>query len=126
MSIGHVAHRGHRLFFWSAWLAALAGPVAWAADLEAVYALAPRACASGRATLHLATFLALAVACVGALVAGLTRASFGGAISANDRGSAAAQVGFLSAIGLMSNPLFALIIAAQWLAILVLDPCSPP
>ncbi len=125
MSIGTV-RPANRLFFWSAWLAALAGPVAWAADLEAVYALAPRSCVSGRAMLHLVTFLGLAAAGLGALVAALNRASFGRAIDADDRGSAAAQIRFLSAIGLMSNPLFSLIIVAQWLAILLLDPCSPP
>ena len=86
MSVGPV-RQADRLFFWSAWAAALAGPVAWAADLEAVYALAPRACTSGRAMLHVATFLGLAVAGLGTLVAGLNRASFGRAIGADDQGS---------------------------------------
>ncbi len=58
-------------------------------------------------SLHLATFLGLAVAGLGLLMAGLNRASFGRAIDAGDRGGAAAQVVFLSKVGLMSNPLFA-------------------
>lgn len=109
----------------SAWAAALAGPLAWFLNLEAVYALTPLACASGsRAGLHFTTFGCLAIAAMGA---GLAWFNWVWAARSNPSDAEEgweARVGFLSLLGLGSAALFTLLILAQWIAILVLDPCS--
>ena len=52
------------------WLAVLAGPLAWAAQLQINYALAPTACALGGKTfLHLVSLVTFLIAVAGAFLA---------------------------------------------------------
>src|SRR3954463_13370947 len=110
----------------SALIAAAIGPVAWCINLEVVYALAPRACAGGgRGLLHLSTFCCLGIAILGAALSWFNWGWSGWRDPSDADAGWPARVGFLSLLGIASGSLFALLIVAQWIAILALDPCSP-
>src|SRR4051794_816891 len=126
MNIGGLLRESSSSRYPSAWAAALAGPIAWFMDLEIIYALATHACTVGsRLSLHLAT-----IGCLGAVVlAGATaRVNWGYAGRRNpsdtDHGPEV-QIAFLSLLGLMTASLFGVVIIAQWIAVITLDPCPP-
>jgi hypothetical protein len=126
MNAGSVLRESSSGRYPSAWVAVFAGPIAWLMDLEIIYALATHACTVGsRLSLHLATFCCLGVV----VLAGATaRVNWGHAGRANpsdtDHGPEV-QVAFLSLLGLMTASLFGLVIIAQWIAVITLDPCPP-
>jgi hypothetical protein len=105
------------------WTGILAGPVAWALDLEISYAIVKWTCAAGTET----PFLVITVACL-AMVAG------GAAVSwralrrtrgdvPEDGGSPRQRARFMAILGLASSALFALTIAAAAIPWWVLDAC---
>ena len=108
----------------SAWAAALAGPIAWFVDLEVVYALAPHACAVGsRLSLHLATIACLGAVALGGAMARVNWERAGRRNPSDTDHGPEADVAFLSLLGLMTASLFGLLIVAQWIAVVALDPC---
>lgn len=110
----------------SAWLAALAGPIAWFADLEVVYALAPHACAAGsRLSLHLASIAFLGLTAAGGAIARVNWSWAGRQNPSDTDYGPTPHVAFLSLLGFLTSSLFALVIVAQWVAVAMLDPCPP-
>lgn len=106
------------------WLGVLAGPIAWALQLQINYMLVPRACATGRELpLHLVTFGALLLALAGAALAWrngkrLPRGQ-------TDEGEpVATRSRFMSISGLVLSLAFALVIVALEIPTWVLGPCE--
>ena len=106
------------------WAGLLAGPVAWLVQFEAVYAVTPLVCAGGDLLpLHLIMLVGLIVALGGcALSWSDWRTAGRGWPSDADEGKFA-RARFMSVLGLLTGSLFSLLIVAQWLAVLLLDPC---
>ncbi len=99
-------------------------PTAVLANLEIAYALVPAACASRNTlVLHVVNALWFAFAIAGALLAWRSRKAAGGAGSEED-GSPLARIRFLAGIALMLGAMSLLVIAAQWIAVFILDPCQ--
>jgi hypothetical protein len=104
------------------WAGILAGPLAFAADLLARYALVHSACADGQTTiLTLITMVSMAVICGGAAVA--WRAWQLTATAASSGGRPVDRAKFMAVSGVLSSALFAIVVGAtaypQW----VLDAC---
>jgi len=105
---------------WTAWLA---GPLAWAADLTASYALVKWTCGSQqRFVIHLVTLFALAIIGVG-VFAGL-RALGAAPYDADDEGRRPFDRGhFMAVVGLLACAMFALAVIAAEIPRAVLDAC---
>jgi hypothetical protein len=106
------------------WAGILAGPLAWAVDLMASYAMVKPVCQAGRDTpLHAITIGCLAVVLGGAALSWLawqrTRADVPG-----DGGRPRNRVRFMAVLGLASCALFALQIVAAAIPGLVIDACQ--
>ena len=105
------------------WVGVLAAPVAWAAQMQALYTMVPWACQTDRrAALVLVTVAALALATFGALVARRTWGRVGRG-EPRDEGGARGRSRFFAVVGLLSSAFFFLAIVAQGLATLILHPC---
>jgi hypothetical protein len=105
------------------WAGLLAGPVAWAVQLQAVYALAAWACDGGPAwPLHLASLACLLAAGGGAALSWRDWKAVGGWPGASEA-AAVGRTRLLTVLGMMTGVLFALVILAQWIAVIVL-PCG--
>ena len=105
------------------WVGVLLAPVAWAAQMQALYTMVPWACQTGhRSALVLVSVAALAVALAGALVArrNWARAGRGEPV---DEGGARGRSRFFAVAGLVSSAFFFLVVFAQGLATLILHPC---
>jgi hypothetical protein len=104
---------------WRAWLAVLAGPVAWSLQLQLVYWLAYEACVHhrDRQALHGVTVACLALTLGGGLAALATMRSGGG------RTEAHSPVPFLGRLGLLTAALFAIAIVAGWIIVGSLPIC---
>jgi hypothetical protein len=105
------------------WTGILAGPVAWAFNLEINYALVKWACAAGsERPFALVTGAALAVTAGGGAVSWMalryTRADV-----PEDGGRPRQRARFMAILGLASSALFALTIAAAAIPWWVLDAC---
>src|SRR4051794_1381199 len=123
MTTGFEVQAARRGVYPLAWAAFLAGPIAWCVNLEGCYALALHACAAGgRRTLHLSTLACLAAAVVGGLLARALWARLGHGTPSESEAGPGSGARFLSFLGLVSAPFFAMLILSQWLAILMLDP----
>jgi hypothetical protein len=102
------------------WFAMLAGPIAWALQLQFEYVLAQLSC-YGRmsdAALHWVSAACLAIAVLG----------FVASLHAMKSLTAAAEASltrryFMSLQGLMTSSLFALVIVAQWISVAMLSSC---
>jgi hypothetical protein len=104
------------------WSGVLAGPVAWAADLTASYALVRWICSSRQfALLHLITLLAILVTLGGAWIAWLAFQHSEGSFD-DDRWSVQ-RARFMAVLGLSSSALFLLAILASEMPRWVLDAC---
>lgn len=105
------------------WAGVLAGPVAWAVQLVAVYAMAAWRCDGGPAwPLHLGSLACLVVAAGGATLAWRDWRAVGGWPGASEE-VAVGRTRLMSVVGVMTGSLFVLVIFAQWLAVIVL-PCG--
>lgn len=105
------------------WIGLLAGPAAWAVQLQTVYTLAPWSCDhSNLLPLHLVTSLCLAGAIGGGWLAWKKWQEIGG-WPGGDEDVDSGRVRLMSVVGIMSSALFALVILAQWFAVVMLDPC---
>ena len=105
------------------WVGVLAAPVAWAAQMQALYTMVPWACQTGRRfALVAVSVAALAVAALGALVARRTWARVGRG-EPGAEGGARGRSRFFAVAGLVTSAFFFLVIVAQGLATLILHPC---
>jgi len=105
------------------WTGILAGPIAWAFDLTASYALVKWACNTDTyATLHLLTIVSLALALVGWVTSwmALRRTSHD---VPTDGGHPRQRARFMAILGLTTSALFTLTILAGALPRWMLDAC---
>jgi hypothetical protein len=95
------------------WLAVLAGPLAWAAQLQINYAFAPTACdLGGKTLLHLVSLGAFLVAAAGALLARIWWKKLpDGSAEMGDAEESRAR--FMALSGMMLGAFFAIVIAAS-------------
>jgi hypothetical protein len=106
------------------WIGLLAGPLAWSVDALVIYALAPWSCEHVRLPLHIAALVCLAGAIAGGVIAWRNWREVWGWPSPMDEPSLGRDR-FLAVVGVMSAALFAAVIIAQWIAVMMLDPCAP-
>jgi hypothetical protein len=105
------------------WTGILAGPVAWAFDLEASYALVHWTCATRRVdVLHAISFVALAITMAGAVVSWIALQHVGA--SQMDAGDERARARFMAVLGLSVSLLFAMALVAGAIPRWVLDACQ--
>ena len=105
------------------WFAVLAGPAAWMLGLNVQYAMVRLACAkTAMLPLHLLSLATLLLAAAGGVVAWREWRRTGREWPGEGPG-ALPRSRFMVALGLLSSPLFALVILAQWVASLFLNPC---
>jgi hypothetical protein len=105
------------------WAGILAGPIAFAVNLTATYAMVKWTCAADRqATLHLVSIVMLAVVGVGSWIS--WRALQHAPAVQTDAGSPEARARFMALLGLASSALFALAIIANAFPQWVLDACQ--
>jgi hypothetical protein len=105
---------------WVLWTAVLAGPVAWAVQLQAVYTLAAPVSEGGLpAWLHLTSLVCLLAATAGAWLGWRGWRTVGGWPSERDE-PRAGRVRLLTVLGVLTSLLFSVVIVAQWLAVVIL------
>jgi hypothetical protein len=104
------------------WFAFLAPPVGWFIGFNADYALVRVACTEGTVVLlHLVTVGTLALAASGGLAA--WRRLEDQTPEGIDGPGGASRRHFMAMIGVMASAFFILLILAQWVTKLFLDPC---
>jgi hypothetical protein len=105
------------------WTGILAGPVAWALDLEISYAIVKWTCAARtEAPFAVITLACLAMTGGGAAVSGMALRHTRGD-GPEDGGHPRQRARFMALVGLASSALFALTIAAAAIPWWVLDAC---
>lgn len=103
------------------WAGVALGPLAWAINVQAVYALAPVSCGNGRlGTIIAPIFLALVALAGTAISARAMRRSAQAEWSEADGGI---PRNFMAWLGAATGVLFALVIANQLAAALMISPC---
>lgn len=106
------------------WLGLLLPPIAWALQQSTLYTMVPWACQTGHFfALHLVSLTAFVAALLGAFVSRRNWERAGREQSDDDRGGALPRTRFMSVLGLSCGLFFALVIFAQWLAVVVVHPC---
>lgn len=116
-----LSRRGRLL---SLWAGIFVAPIAALAHQQVNYMLVPWACAEGtRLPLFLVTLVSLGVAAGGGLVAWRNWERAGREWPTEAAG-AAPRSRFMAAVGLLLSGLLALVIVAQGIASLFLDPCQ--
>ena len=119
-----VPRSGLMLGLWAGWLA---GPVAWAGQFLVAFVMVPRASAGwGLLPIHLSTVAGLLGTALGGWLAWRAWRGGGGwggwPPSADEE--KAGWVSFLAIQGLLTAPLFAVVILSQWAAVVLLHPYS--
>ena len=108
----------------SLWLGLLLPAIAWALQQSALYVMVGWACQTGHFfALHAVSLAAFVVALLGAFVSWRNWERAGREQSDDDRAGALPRSRFMSVLGLSSGLFFALVIFAQWLAVVVIHPC---
>jgi hypothetical protein len=107
------------------WFGALGGPVAWFMQLCIVYGLAQLACygVASPVTLHVASALCLLVALAATFTSYREHRLARGRWPTDRTGGLHSRVEFMSAFGILSGALFALVIVANWIAVILLKVC---
>ena len=106
------------------WAGVLTGPILFLVLLQVNYLLTMWSCSAGvRWPLHLATLIVLAVTVLAGLGAYRMWHRAGREWSDN-AGGGRARARFLSSLGLLTSSLFATVILAQWLTVMLMDPCT--
>jgi hypothetical protein len=107
------------------WTGFLLAPVAWAVHLQFVYAASQQVCKQklSSVTLNSVSAICLGLAVISGLLATWNWFSAGAKWPSDDRSDLVARRRFLSAEGILAAVLFAVVIAAQWLALIYLPPC---
>jgi hypothetical protein len=107
------------------WAGLFLAPAAWAVHLQFVYAASQQVCKQSlsSATLSCASAICLALAIISGLLATWNWFVAGAKWPSGEQSDLMARCRFLSAEGMLSALLFAVVIAAQWLALVYLPPC---
>lgn len=106
------------------WTGLLLAPVAVLANIEIAYALVPGACASRSVvSLHLVHAATMLLVLGGGLTAWRCwrEVGLGWADGPGDR---VARTRFLAGLGVLVSALSVLLILAQWIPVMILDPCQ--
>ena len=108
------------------WTGVLLSPIAWAAQLQAVYVLADQACKGNvaRVALDGATIGCLALALLGGLLSAVQWRR--GRRLARESEILWRRAHWMALEGMLSGVLFGVVIVAQWLAVMYLNPCPMP
>lgn len=107
------------------WYGFLGAPVIWFLQLGLLYIMVPIACATESSVmLHVVDLLALALILAAGWVAYTLWQRAGGGGDTKPA-NLETRSRFMSLIGMMASPLFALVLVAQWLGIIILGPCIP-
>ena len=102
------------------WAGLLAGPLAWVVQLQGMFMLSAWATETRHFTpLHLVSVLCMLVAVGGIALAWRSWRTVGGWPSGGDE-PPVARVRYLTVVGMMGDVLFACVIVAQWLAVVIL------
>lgn len=105
-------------------LSVVLGPIAALVGQSVIYATNMWACGHNlRSTMHIVPALAIVVI-VGAGVVGFSNWRAVGRGADDERGAAATRTRFLSIVGMAVSALSALIVLAQWAAIIVFPACA--
>ncbi len=108
----------------SLWAGVLLPPFAFLANLSVAYALVPISCVSGgRLALHLVHLGFLVLAVTGGLVAARSWIA-NGAEWPRETGGRLGYRLFLAGSGLLSGATFTVVIVAQWIPTMMLNPCQ--
>jgi hypothetical protein len=107
------------------WIALLLGPLAWAVQLQAVYALADETCKENVSllVLHLVTAGCLVASLTGSGIGLRSWISSGRSIPSDHADESNSRMSLMSVESMLAGMLFAMVIIAQWLAIDFLTPC---
>ena len=106
------------------WSGFFSGPAAWLVHLQLVYLMAQWACLGlPFISLHVASAVLLVIAMGGLFVAWRNWRAVGLHMPADQGEPVFGRIQFMSALGVMTGALFSLLITAQWIAVIFLDPC---
>ncbi len=106
------------------WVGLLLAPIAFLVNLEVAYALVPTACSSHyELPVHLVHLACLLLTLYGLLTAWRSWKALG-ATWPSEAGDPLARSRFLAGTGLLASAMFVLVILAQWIPSLMLDPCQ--
>jgi hypothetical protein len=107
------------------WYGVLGGPIFWAMQLQANYALVPQACSSGDLKwLHLSSVLFLLLAFSAVAVAAYDYRKARAKSPVKTEESAEGRSSFMGNLGIMTSGLFAIIIIAQAIPTFFFNPCD--
>lgn len=105
------------------WTSVLGPPFFFLLNLEVTYAIVTWACASGNAwALHASHLVTLLAALAAGLLGRALWSRLGGGWP-DTRAGSEARSRFMAALGALGGVLFALVILAQWVTVMVLGPC---
>jgi hypothetical protein len=107
------------------WTGLFLAPAAWGVHLQFVYAASQQVCKKNltSVTLNSASAICLALAVISGLLATWNWFMAGATWPSDERSDLIARRRFLSAEGMLTALLFAVVIGAQWLALVYLPPC---
>lgn len=105
------------------WLGLLVPGAVFLLALSAEYALVPEACARNDTTLlHVIALVSLIVALAGGGLAWREWSALGRGWPGEEPGPVA-RSRFMAVLGMMTSAMFSLVIVAQWMPMLILNPC---
>jgi len=108
------------------WAGVLTPPLAALVLLEVAYLLVPYGCRTGREwPLHVSALAAVLIAAAGSALAWRNWEAVGRTWP-DTEGGATPRSRYLAAFGVLSGLLFALVIVAEWVPMLILEPCQRP
>jgi len=106
------------------WTGVLAGPIGWLLQFQARYSLVDWACSAGKTyVLHVISLGFLAIALGSGFLSLRLWRSVGCKWPSDSQDGRAARVTFLSSLGVLTSGMFSLVIVAQALPALWIDPC---
>jgi hypothetical protein len=118
-------HDPHYMATLLLWLGFGIAPIAWAVQLQTVYAAAQQTCQGDISifTLHVVSGVCLLTTALGGLLATWNWMRAARNWPSQDDSGFVARHHFIAAEGMLTSALFTLVIIAQWLAVVNLSPC---
>jgi hypothetical protein len=109
----------------SHWAGALLPPTVWLVQFEAMFALVDRTCATGNLLpLHLCAAASLLLTLGAGSLALYHWNHLGKGWPTESDGGIHASWRLLAALGILTSPVFSLLIIAQWIATFMIPPCQ--
>ena len=106
------------------WIGLLLSPVAWAVQLQTVYLLSERGCATGNfLPNHIVSVIALILSMAGFFISWRSWQETGGEWKSEQAGTIP-RSRFMAILGVLTGALFSLLIFAQWLPTILGVPCQ--